>query len=306
MKDSTTRRRGVPYDRAQRKDSRYQPVRSKRAPSSDPIYDHNDVPHPDEQVVVNNMSQSLRRDITITDALDYEYKDLVPFNFKRFVGKHNTSWVISLEYVQDVMQWVYLLTRNPETYKQEKWAMTREQRVPLMKGTGAILYFAIATQTGPLFDIGKNNHGGHNCIGEMNGRGEAYKKHEEKVATQLFIALGANADIHVPLMFGGSVKTAQTSFNQGTRINLKKCVAMHYLGLSGKPSWDGRLPKYGRQSDGGTKTKRRKRKRSTSQSTRGNRSLATSERQEEMEKPNDMEIAQSENKESEDLSPVSI
>jgi hypothetical protein len=175
----------------------------------------------------------------------------------------NKSWNITPFYVQEVMRWIHLISRNPDIFKQEEFCLTHEQWEPLLKHTSAIIFFAIATQTGPLFESNGTTHGAHDKIGVMEGRSEAYTQHEQKVATELFLALGALPH-QITTMLSGSTKNGRMLFNaKKSFVNETKCfakaMALKYLGMSGKPAWDGRLPKSSRPtSDGGASTKRRK------------------------------------------------
>jgi hypothetical protein len=272
MKDLETRRPGIPWDRSKRRDSRFQSVRSKRAPANTAqvLYDDDsDAPPPDvedDYGAITVQQQQVRRDIVAVHCTEYAFSIEAPFQYERLVGASNMSWMLSVNYIEDVMTLIFVLTRNPPAYKMNPWALHADVRLPLLRNTSALIYFAIATQTGPLFETGKSIHEGHVSIGVAKGRSQGYTNHELSVATQLFLALGAKPS-HVEEMLlqehpgPGKTTSAQRSFNQGgKKITFPKTMALKLLGMSGKPAWDGRLPKYTRpNSDGGSGTRKRKR-----------------------------------------------
>jgi hypothetical protein len=279
MKDSNTRRAGLPYDRSKKKDRRYQKLRGKGAAAPTRGYAADDLPPPPddgELALMNQQQEEIRTDIPISDDIQYKWKAHAPFKYHEFVGLSNTSWKITPFYVEQLMRWIDLISRNPQTFLLEKFHLIAEQWEPLLKHTSAIIFFAIATQTGPLFESGGTKHGGHDKIGVMDGRSDAYKQHELKVATELFHALGAKS-VEIPRMLEGSTKAGQKNLNQKKRITFAKSMALKYLGMTGKPAWDGRFPKHTRPThDGGSATKKRKKEDASSREKSSKNTFARS------------------------------
>ena len=259
MQSLTERRLGLFQGRDKRRDGRFQDVTKRKDRKSTPLsFDYDD--EAEAEAAAASASDAGGRELTVdTGTYDYPFKQEYPFQWHHnWVGVPPTMFRLDSAYLKGVITALKQLTANPESV-QDKWLqMNKEtQLVALMKHTAAIVYFAIATQTGPLFEDKSKDHWTIGLLKDSTPKG--YKEHEREVANQLFQALGLkNLPIKIFLneKSPGKTSTGRTTFNHDQKITLYKTYVLYYLGMSGKPSWDGRLQKNRRKGTPWVKQKR--------------------------------------------------
>ena len=182
-----------------------------------------------------------------TSENNYDYTDEAPFNWE--YGVHNTWWKLNEQYLSNILQLVHLLVYNPTKVPgiltTHIFQMTRKSHLSNGRHVCAIIYYAIATQTGPYFET-LNKY--HQTIGGYEDKSLDYNNYEKKLATKLFEVFGASQPFISEVVLGRPQKSSQgrDNFNQASKVTFQKSMMLYYLGMSGKPSWDGRLFKIGR------------------------------------------------------------
>jgi len=266
MQSLTERRTGLFKGRAERRDGRFQDVTTRKDRKSTPLCFHYDDEAEAEAASASASHAGASLLPLDTDSYEYQFKEEYPFQWHHnWVGVSHYMFRLDPAYIKDVMTALKQLSLNPKSVK-DKWQQMNKptQHIALMKHTGAIVYFAIATQTGPLFEVKSKDHW---TIGLKQESTTGYKEHERAVAEQLFYALGmkkVGVDITLKETPGpGKAFTGKTTFNHNQKITLSKTFVLYYLGMSGKPSWDGRLTKNTRK---GVKWENQNRKQQTKKS----------------------------------------
>ena len=106
------------------------------------------------------------------------------------------------EWLWSIILLIFLLTKNPLKVPgiktEEIFKLTTGHCGIYAQNVSAIIYFAIATQTGPYFETGNKDH---LRKGKHSHQSEDYNMHEEELAKQLFLALGADMDFIKMMVF---------------------------------------------------------------------------------------------------------
>jgi len=210
------------------------------------------------------------------------YTDICPFEWtSNWHGKKPTEFRLTVNYIMRLMQALTILAENPVTDQEHfllpdntvarngyKFQCSQRVYKALCKHTCAVIYFAMATMSGPLFEPG--THGQYDTIGRMDGCPEDYLQQELKCAKALFTNLGVKDDFFNTFIYEqnpsiaakkpsvGSTQRAQRMFNEAGehKISYPKVRMVFLLGMSGKPSWDGRCSKKPRLGARATEGKR--------------------------------------------------
>jgi hypothetical protein len=175
-----------------------------------------------------------------------------PFSYeKNLLKKSAKDWTITEMWIYNLQLLLAALTRNEDYLATSqinpppKFAMKTNVWVSTCKNTAAVIFYAIATKTGPHFETSNPEH---RVIGGNAGKSPQYNAYEQKVAAAVFHALGVTPQFidHFVLNQApgppGSTNKLQDALNKtGRFITNPKCMILHWLGMSGKPAWDGRL-----------------------------------------------------------------
>jgi hypothetical protein len=286
MESLDKRRDGLFPSRDERRDVRFQEVKRKRSKSKaiclDDDFDESDQESEADQnqadqnpmKCVSPYPPTSEDDELVGDYKelvgDYKFMDVYPFQYPtQWIGINNTQFRLDTVYIKDIMKGLKYLTSNPQNSSFWQQIPKMNQLLPLLKHTSAIVYFAIATQTGPLFESNSNSHD-HQTIGKMNPKGyisNGYYEHERAVARQLFQALQVKKkiiDIILDEEKPGRAETGRATLSHKDKITLYKTCILYHLGMSGKPSWDARVVKKTRKGTPWTQSRKENKRKSNS------------------------------------------
>ena len=240
MQNLETRRPGAPWDRSKRNDPRFSLKQRSKVVSWS---------HEGGGGAAAGVAAGVATQLVGSTQNEEQWVDEAPFTWSNWVNVPADTWVLNQQYLEGVIRLLYLMKHNPAKVEwintDHVWQMPPKMHFPLCKHSCQIIYFAIATQTGPLFEADSDEH---QQIGHNPTKGAAWNQYEKDVATSLFHSLGVEPLSSSPSMLQdmclapkASTKQGQFNFNAKKRATFCKSFTLYLLGMSGKPGWDARL-----------------------------------------------------------------
>ena len=242
MANLQQRRPGAPWDRSKRNEPRFQSGRTKVISYAHEAMGGAAGAPPGGAGFVQQLIGS--------DQNQEKWVEEAPFTWSNWVNVSADQWTLNQQYLEGVIRLLWLMKVNPPRVPwwntDHVWGLVPKMHVPHCKHSCQIIYFAIATQTGPLFEPTSLEH---RQIGHNPEKGPEWNQYEKEVATSLFHSLGVEPhpapSFLEDMCFAqkASAKQGQDNFNGSGRATFPKSVTLYYLGMSGKPGWDARLYK---------------------------------------------------------------